>query len=325
MGAYAAAASRQPEAARLHPGLWDTLWATFRGYFIALVLLSAPLLAFELVGITLSGRAGAGMLAKPFAPAGPGAVLVNLACLAAAVAVGTWALRGALFAIGWWVSPVTTGASVLALGYAPYLSARALPLSGGLALIATALILRRAGRPYWEAPEPLALPRWTVPATVAVAVVLALGYASLHPLAFDQRTGVDPWGTGDWQGERVFYGPPGRSEAYALPLRAAGLAGVTFLAARPVGDQQRVRVLAVERHGDPREPAFLSRQFPQPIQAVAGLSLPRGETRWLLLRLRFARCGPGPTPGLELRLRTLGIERTQRLVLVRAPVARCRK
>ncbi|MGH3004889.1 MAG: hypothetical protein ACRDOS_03120 [Gaiellaceae bacterium] len=313
------------------PGFLKIAWAVFLGYVAALVFAGAAALALLFLGIVgTSGTAGVdpdGLLGWPYWRTGWWSALANATVNLGIVAVAAVCVRSAVAdRTGRYVRLSAVAATLLVTGYVPLAAFDgALQLSGVIALLATALLVRWFGvdgterRPVLPVRRPAAI---AAAALSAAALAATAGYGLTHPLWFGSAV-WDNTPEGRIGGQQVFRHTfeEGKGVAYWFSLTNAGFADA--------------RVVAIEAPSTNllhltgfRPDEDLSGRASSAAGA-AQFVVPGRSQRWVMLGFRLSGCGVHGSEGADVvthvtvRYRVLGSTQSQYVPLKPAPGTRC--
>lgn len=331
MTSTASTASTAAGGHREKPGFLRIAWAVFVGYVLALVFAGAVALALLFLGVVgSSSTAGAdpdGLLGWPYWRTGWWSTLANTAANLGLVAVAAVCIRRAVAdRTGRHVRLGAVAATLLVTGYVPIAAFDgALRLSGVLALLATALLVRWFGVDGKERTPARTLVRPAVVATVALstaALAATAAYGLTHPLWFGSAV-WDDTPEGRIGGQQVFrYSfEEGKRVTYTFSLDNVGFADAQVVSI----DAPSTNLLHLTGF---RADQDLSGRASSG-RGASPLVVPGRSDRWVMLAFRLSGCGISGSGGVgvvthvTVRYRVLGSTQSQYVPLKPAPGTRC--
>jgi hypothetical protein len=313
------------------PGFLRITWAVFLGYLAALVFAGAAGLALLFLGIVgTSGTAGAdpdGLLGWPYWRTGWWSALANATVNLGIVAVAAVCVSSAVAdRTGRHVRLSAVAATLVVTGYVPLAAFDgALQLSGVIALLATALLVRwfgvhgTGGAPARQVRRPAVL---ASVALSAAALAATAAYGLTHPLWFGSAV-WDNTPEGQIGGQQVFRHPfeEGKRVAYRFSLENAGFADAQVVAIEaPSANLLHLTGFRPDEDLSGRSSTA---------SGAAQFVVPGRSQRWVMLGFRLSGCGAAGSRGSDVvthvtvRYRVLGSTQSQYVPLKPAPATAC--
>jgi hypothetical protein len=313
------------------PGFLRITWAVFVGYLFAAVVVGLAGLALLLLGVVgSSGTAGAdpdGLLGWPYWRTGWWSALANATVNLAIVGIAALCVRKTVADhAGRIVRLHVVLVALLVTGYVPVAAFDgALQLSGLLALLVTALLVRQFGVDGTGSPSPPLVPlpsrRLAVLAATAlggIALVITAAYGFTHPLWFSSAA-TDATPIEHVGGDQTVAYPyeEGKQVAYTFSLTNESFADATVVGIE--AEPARLLHLSGFRSDDDLSA--------RPGLGASPFTVSSRDERWVTLTFRLSGCralyAPDFVTHVTVRYRLLGTTQTQYVPLVPAPATRC--